>query len=95
MIKEDLLNDLRHNMKHSIVSFSYRKKDGSLRNAKGTLSESIIKDRGGEMPKGTGETPSDTFPYWDIEAEGWRCFKTAYLMDADLDSVRILDINFE
>ena len=95
MKNDELLKELRHNMKHSIVSFSYLKKDGSTRTAKGTLCESIITDRGGEMPKGTGETPSDAFPYWDVESEGWRCFKTAYLIDANIDEVKILDINFE
>lgn len=92
MKNEELLNELRHNMKHSIVTFSYRKKDGTTREAKGTLCESIIMDRGGEMPKGTGETPSETFPYWDVECEGWRCFKEAYLIDANIDEVRVLPI---
>ena len=90
-----LLKELKHNMGHSIVNFSYKKKDGTIRNAQGTLCECIILERGGEMPKGTGEAPSDTFPYWDVEVGSWRCFKSAFLIDANIDEVKILDIKFE
>ena len=85
----NMLEELRHNMTHSIVRFGYIKKNGETRDAMGTLCERIITERGGEMPKGTGETPSETFPYWDVNSEGWRCFKVDKLRYAYNDEVNV------
>lgn len=93
--RQTILDELRHNMSHSVVKFSYKKKDGTIRSARGTLCERIILERGGEMPKGTGETPDNVFPYWDIDAEAWRCFKKVHFIEANIDEVKVLDIKFE
>ena len=51
------------------VRFQYRKVSGELRDAVGTLSVSY-------ESKGTGrELPSDSFMYYDCEANGWRSCK--------------------
>lgn len=56
-------------MKAGDVAFSYRKVSGEIRDAVGTLSVSY-------ESKGTGrELPSDSFMYYDCEANGWRSCK--------------------
>lgn len=83
-----MIEKLRRNMTHSIVKFSYTKKNGELREALGTLNSNIIEEYGGELPKGTGETPTDTFPYWDVNSGAWRCFKKDNLISAELDPMQ-------
>ena len=75
-----MMEELRQMMQNGAVTFQYKKKDGSTRTATGTLCESIIVEDGGSMPKGTGVIPQDTFPYWDLNSNGWRCFKTEYFI---------------
>ena len=70
----EYMEKLRQLMHEGIVEFQYTKKDGSVRDAKGTLNESFIDECGG-TPKGTGEAPTGTFPYWDVNSGGWRSFK--------------------
>ena len=79
------LEHLRECMKNSIVRFSYEKKDGEIRDALGTLNPSIIEEHGGSLPKGTGVTHADVFPYWDVNSKGWRGFKIENYRWAELD----------
>lgn len=83
------LQKLKECMHHSIVKFSYKKTNGEIRDAMGTLCQKIIEERGGNLPKGTGEAPIDTFPYWDVNSEGWRSFKVSNFIWADADAVMI------
>lgn len=56
------------------VKFQYRKVDGSIRDAVGTLSVAY-------ESKGTGKvTPIDSIVYYDCEALGMRSFKIANLI---------------
>jgi len=53
-------------LNRGVVSFSYLKKDGSTRKAKGTLMNASI--------KGTGRGVNyRVFTYYDLDANGWRC----------------------
>ena len=67
---------LRLQMKSKIVKFYYKKVDGSLREAYGTLNERL-------MPAITGtdkRTKNDTVQvYFDTERQEFRCFKKANL----------------
>jgi hypothetical protein len=72
---QSMVEELRHNMTHSIVKFKYEKNNGIIREALGTLNPRIIEENDGELPKGTGEPKEGVLPYWDIESKGWRCFK--------------------
>ena len=67
---------LKLQMKSQIVKFYYKKVDGSLREAYGTLDERL-------MPAITGtdkRSKNDTVQvYFDTEKEEWRCFKKANL----------------
>lgn len=67
---------LKMNMKSKIVKFYYKKVDGSIREAYGTLNERL-------MPAITGtdkRAKNDTVQvYFDTEKQEFRCFKKANL----------------
>lgn len=67
---------LKADLKVKIVEFYFKKTDGTLRQAFGTLKENLI----GEI-KGTGRKPNDNLQvYWDTEKEEYRCFKKCNLI---------------
>jgi hypothetical protein len=56
------------------VAFSFTKKDGSLRKAKGTLSPSVI----AQYPFTGKQTESPNLVrFFDVEISEWRCFDVA------------------
>ena len=68
---------LKMAMKQKIVRFYFRKIDGSIREAWGTLSESIVPAING----GSGRKQNDTIQtYFDTEKGEFRCFKKANLL---------------
>ena len=68
---------LKMAMKNRIVRFYFRKIDGSVREAWGTLSESIVPAING----GSGRKQNDTIQtYFDTEKMDWRCYKKANLL---------------
>ena len=58
-------------MKKGVVSFQYQKIDGSIRTAKGTLVKTITD----LLVNGSGKSNDKTVAYFDIEQQGFRCFK--------------------
>ncbi len=67
---------LRTMLRNRIVEFYFKKTDGTLRQAFGTLKEGLI----GEI-KGTGRKTNDNLQvYWDTEKEEYRCFKKCNLI---------------
>ena len=70
------IEKLKAALKVKIVEFYFKKTDGTLRQAFGTLKENLI----GEI-KGTGRKPNDNLQvYWDTEKEEYRCFKKCNLI---------------
>ena len=79
--------DFRAKLQTGVFRFSYFKKDGSIREARGTLDMSLIpeKDRPksgldpGASPRRNGESglrqEGLTFSYYDLLAAGWRSFR--------------------
>ena len=62
---------LKAALKVKVVEFYFKKTDGTLRQAFGTLKANLI----GEV-KGTGRKSNDNLQvYWDTEKEEYRCFK--------------------
>ena len=61
----------------TFARFSYFKKDGSIREARGTLNPLLIPEN--KMPRNGFETdngtPAGTFAYYDIDAGDWRSFR--------------------
>lgn len=67
---------LKKQMTRRIVKFYFMKVDGSIREAYGSLAESII-----PRTQGTGRKANDTVQtYYDSEKMDWRCFKKANLI---------------
>lgn len=67
---------LRALLHKKIVEFYFKKTDGTLRQAFGTLKEGLI----GEV-KDTGRKPSDNVQvYWDTEKSEYRSFKKCNLI---------------
>lgn len=67
---------LKSAMQGKIVKFYFQKVDGSLREAYGTLKESLL-----PATQGTGRKANDTLQtYYDTEKQEWRCFKKANLV---------------
>lgn len=63
---------LKKAMRKGIVRFYFRKVDGTIREAYGTLKESLL------PPTMSGRKHNPTVQvYWDSEREGWRSFKKA------------------
>ena len=68
---------LRIAMKQKIVRFYFRKIDGSVREAWGTLSESIVPATNGSSNRKQNDTVQT---YFDTEKQDWRCYKKANLL---------------
>lgn len=67
---------LKAKMQKGIVKFYFQKVDGSLREAYGTLKESLLPET-----TGSGRKPNATVQtYFDTERSEWRCFKIANLI---------------
>lgn len=68
---------LKAQMKTKIVKFYFKKVDGTLREAYGTLAERLL-----PAIQGTGRKANDTIQvYYDTEKEEYRCFKKANLIN--------------
>lgn len=70
---------LRAEMRHRIVRFYFRKVDGTMREAFGTLSDRIVSPTSGTSARRTNDTVQI---YYDTERQEWRCFKKANLVTA-------------
>lgn len=66
---------LKAALKVKVVEFYFKKTDGTLRQAFGTL----MSDRVPET-KGTKKTADNCQVYFDTEKEEWRCFKKCNLV---------------
>lgn len=68
---------LKAKLRKGIVEFFYKKADGSIRQAFGTLKEGLV----GET-KGTGRKANDNLQvYFDTEKSEYRCFKVVNLIN--------------
>lgn len=67
---------LRTQMQQRIVKFYFQKVNGSIREAYGTLKETLIPATGDDNRK-----KNDTVQvFFDTEKQAWRCFKKANLI---------------
>ena len=74
---------LKEAMRNGVVEFTYLKKDGSERVAKGTLNSEIMGEC--NMPKGTMDYASDsTTRYFDVNSNGWRSFSNTNLVSINV-----------
>ena len=69
-------NWLKSLLQSEVVTLTFTKKDGSERVMQATLSESRIPSSGNVTESaGTRIFWSEAQPVYDIEANGWRCFR--------------------
>ena len=67
------INDFKNALHKGIVEFEYRKKNGEIRSAHGTLNIEVMGEE--NTPKGTGyEVSDDIIRYYDTDSKGWRSF---------------------
>lgn len=73
------LYKMTQRLKDGVVKFSFKKKDGSIREAVGTLQNDVIAPhlKGGERTSNV----TDTVIYFDVEAQGFRSFKTTNFIE--------------
>lgn len=79
---ENMNNTLRTLLANNIVRFTYRKADGTLRNAIGTRNLSLVYARTGvsvPAPRGA-ENPN---AYFDLEKMAWRSYRSDSLVRID------------
>lgn len=77
---QDMVRQLKAEMKVREVKFTYQKKDGSIRDAKGTLNSEIYGKE--NAPIGRGKNiPENQIRYYDTNSGGWRSFLSENLID--------------
>jgi hypothetical protein len=64
---------LKRDMSHGEVRFKFRKVNGEIREAVGTLNVEYER-------KGTGYSTEETVSFFDMIANGWRSFKVTQLI---------------
>lgn len=69
------LSELRVALRYGEVNFSYWKKDGSLRHARGTTCPRLIPQE--DKPQGKRQPNPNVVTYYDLDKMAWRCCKPA------------------
>ncbi|MCR4659234.1 MAG: SH3 beta-barrel fold-containing protein [Bacteroidales bacterium] len=71
--KSAMINELKSKMKNGVAHFFYCKKDGSLREAFGTINAALAE----ATTTGTGISRENyaTCAYYDCQVGGWRSFR--------------------
>ena len=73
-----IVNDFLHNHETAVITFT--KKDGTIRELFGTTNSHFLPERALDEHHRTKLVDWETFTIWDLEADGWRAFKTANLI---------------
>jgi hypothetical protein len=76
-IPQTSVEDLKNRLKSGPVKFAFKKKDGSLRLAYGTLD--LNKIPADQQPKG-GEASDKILPFYDLEKFAWRSVQIGQLI---------------
>lgn len=63
--------DLRTHLQNRVVKFMFVKRDGSLREAIGTLNLGLIPTQG--HPTSGRPSPESVVNFWDVMKGAWRC----------------------
>lgn len=67
------LSRLKKLLKAGVVEFSYKKKDGSVRKAKGTLKDELLPETDKDDER-KNNLSKDCFYYYDLKRDDFRCF---------------------
>lgn len=77
---------LESRMMEEAVKFQFKKKDGTIRVAIGTLKRDLMKLADGSLwePKGPAKAENPALlNFFDMEAQGWRCMMCANFVGMD------------
>ena len=85
MVKESLLQKLNYILKtENVVNFSYKKKNGELRHARGTKKLDRIKSIDeNAIPTGEGDIKIGIVTYFDLDKSAWRSFQEESLVSIE------------
>ena len=76
---QEMVKELKNELRKREVRFKYQKKDGSTRDAIGTLNSKIYGKE--NEPTGNGKVvPENQVRYYDLNSEGWRSFLSENLI---------------
>ena len=75
MRQTDGLDEFINALQNRIVRFSYKKTDGSVREAIGTMKPSVLSTLSAKMQSGQKRHSTGCIVYFDLEREDWRCFR--------------------
>lgn len=86
-MKADEVMMLESRMLEEAVRFQFTKKDGSLREAVGTLNRDKMIQQDGSVWEPVGEARPDVptlVKYWDCEKAAWRSFNVSNLVSVSI-----------
>lgn len=85
MRKENLTEKLNRLLQsEDVVNFTYTKKNGETRHARGTKKPSaIIAVDEDALPKGTGTPKTSVITYFDLDKEAWRALQETSLVSIE------------
>lgn len=71
--------ELRESMRQGVVSFKFQKKNGEIREAKGTTNMGLIPEEN-HPTSGETRTNDDVVCFFDVDKQAWRSFRTDSLV---------------
>lgn len=79
---ETLIDELKEKLRNGEARFTYKKKNGDERTARGTLKKEIYGEA--NEPKGTAKSvPENQIRYFDLDSNGWRSFIAENLVSVE------------
>lgn len=79
---ETLVDELKEKLRNGEAKFTYKKKNGEERTARGTLNKEIYGEA--NEPKGTAKSmPENQIRYFDLDSNGWRSFIAENLVSVE------------
>lgn len=74
--------NIKEALNNGVVTFSYTKKDGSVRVAKGTTKHTTLVAEGAQSKGGDNKVASAGYTsYYDLDKRGWRSFAENKLVE--------------
>ena len=85
MVKESLQQKLNRLLKtEDVVNFTFKKKNGELRHARGTKKMDKIESIDeGAIPSGKGSPKTCVIAYFDLDKSAWRSFQEESLVSIE------------
>lgn len=85
MVKESLQQKLNRLLKtEDVVNFTFKKKNGELRQARGTKKMDKIESiDGNAVPTGKGAPKTGVITYFDLDKSTWRSFQEESLVSIE------------